>query len=95
MAVAGARAVMPISEKTNEFAQRLVSRLKGPGCGVRWTPPATNRRQDRAHADKIPYMLVVTHEPRPTASVRIRGARQQDLSVSRIDSPKIKLPKRR
>jgi threonyl-tRNA synthetase len=89
--------VMPISEKTNEFAQRLVSRLKQ--AGLRSTLDASSDKIGakivRAHADKIPYMLVVgpKEAEADSVSVRIRGGQDSKaVSVSQwIETAKTKI----
>ncbi len=79
--------VMPISEKTNEFAERLVARLKQAGLrsSLDSSSDKIGAKIVRAHADKIPYMLVVGPKEAETdgVSVRIRGSQDsKTLAIS-------------
>ncbi|NLH16289.1 MAG: threonine--tRNA ligase [Phycisphaerae bacterium] len=75
--------VMPISEKTNEFAERLVVRIKQ--AGLRSSLDASSDKIGakivRAHADKVPYMLVVGPKEAEADSVsaRIRGGQDSKI----------------
>jgi threonyl-tRNA synthetase len=70
--------VMPISEKTNDYALQVCKRLKQ--SGIRATADLTNDKIGakiaRGHAEKIPYMLVAgpAEVSSGSVSVRIRQA---------------------
>ncbi len=80
--------VLPISEKTNEYAQRVLGALRG--AGVRASLDDGNERVQakikRAAEEKIPYMAVVG--PRDAeagnVSVRARGV-QKDLGAMPLE----------
>jgi threonyl-tRNA synthetase len=79
--------VLPISEKTNDYAQRVLAALKDAGVRA-GLDDANDRVQSKIrHAAemKIPYMLVVgpRDEEQGTVSVRARG-HQKDLGAMPI-----------
>ncbi len=71
--------VLTISEKTNEYAQKLQAMLKAEGlrCGIDISNEKIGAKVLRAHNEKIPYMLVVGPKEAETDSVnaRIRGSK--------------------
>ncbi|VAX42385.1 Threonyl-tRNA synthetase [hydrothermal vent metagenome] len=79
--------VLPISEKSNEYAQRVVCELKA--AGVRASMDDGNERVQakikRAAAEKVPYMAVVGPRDAESGkvSVRARGV-QKDLGAMAI-----------
>jgi threonyl-tRNA synthetase len=80
--------VLPISEKTNDYAHRVLGALKDAGVRAA-LDDANDRVQSKIrHAAemKIPYMLVVgpRDEEQGTVSVRARG-HQKDLGAMPID----------
>ncbi len=72
--------VLTISEKTNEYAQKLYQRLKAEGfrCEVDMSNEKVGAKIIRAHNDRLPYMLVVGPKEAETQSVnvRIRGTNE-------------------
>ncbi|GJQ28503.1 MAG: threonine--tRNA ligase [Phycisphaerae bacterium] len=76
--------VLPISEKTNEYAQRVAGLLREAGVrvGVDAGPDRIQAKVKVAAEEKIPYLLVVG--PRDaeagTVSVRVRGV-EKDLGA--------------
>ncbi|OHB55904.1 MAG: threonine--tRNA ligase [Planctomycetes bacterium GWF2_50_10] len=72
--------VMTISEKTNEYANGLYKKLFDAGMrvGIDLTDEKVNGKIVRAHADRLPYMVVVGPKEAETNSVnvRIRGLNQ-------------------
>ena len=71
--------ILTISEKTNDYAQKLFSRLKSSGlrCGIDISDEKIGAKILRAHNEKIPYMLVVGPKEAQSDSinVRIRGSK--------------------
>ncbi len=83
--------VLPISEKTNDYAYDVLAKLKK--CGlyavVDTSDDKVGAKIARAHADKVPYMLVVgPKEAQETAvNVRIRQSQEtQTLSLEEFIS---------
>jgi len=72
--------VMTISEKTSEYASELYKKLFDAGMrvGIDLTDEKVNGKIVRAHADRLPYMVVVGPKEAETNSVnvRIRGLNQ-------------------
>ncbi len=72
--------VLTISEKTNDYAQGLLSRLKSAGlrCGIDISDEKIGAKILRAHNEKIPYMLVAGPKEAGSNSinVRIRGSKE-------------------
>jgi threonyl-tRNA synthetase len=72
--------IMPISEKTNEYALAVRDRLKADG--LRYDADLSNEKISakiaKGHGDKVPYMLVVGPKEAQSNSlnVRIRGQRE-------------------
>jgi threonyl-tRNA synthetase len=72
--------VLPISEKTNDYARAVHERLKATRfrSGVDLSDQKINAKIARAHSEKLPYMLVVG--PREaesnTVNVRIRAVKE-------------------
>ncbi|MHC4741775.1 MAG: threonine--tRNA ligase [Planctomycetota bacterium] len=72
--------VMPISEKTNDYAKTIENRLKGANlrCSCDFSDEKIGAKIARAHGDRLPYMLVVgPKEAEANAvNVRIRGVKE-------------------
>lgn len=72
--------VLPISEKSNDYAESVLARLKDEKlrCSCDFSNEKINAKIAKAHGEKLPYMLVVG--PREADSgavnVRIRGTRE-------------------
>ncbi|HVZ94691.1 MAG TPA: threonine--tRNA ligase [Phycisphaerales bacterium] len=81
--------VLPISEKTNVYAERVVGELKR--AGIRATVDTSNERVQGkikvAAEERIPYLLVVgpRDEERGEVSVRARGVQQDAGSMNLED----------
>jgi threonyl-tRNA synthetase len=78
--------VLPISEKSNEYAATIEKKLKEAGirCSCDFTNEKINAKIARAHGDKLPYMLVVGPKEAVsnTVNVRIRGLKDsQTISI--------------
>jgi threonyl-tRNA synthetase len=73
--------VMPISEKTNEYAATVFDRLRQARfrCTLDDADDKINAKIKRAHELKVPYMLVVGPQELQsnTVTVRTRGQQQQ------------------
>lgn len=74
--------VMPISEKSNDYAKAVHARLKEGQlrCSCDFSNEKINAKIAKAHGEKLPYMLVVG--PREAESgmvnVRIRGLKENE-----------------
>jgi len=72
--------VLPISEKSNDYARSVQDKLKEQQlrCGMDLSDEKIGVKIARAHAEKLPYMLVVGPKEADagTVNVRIRGARE-------------------
>jgi threonyl-tRNA synthetase len=72
--------VLPISEKTNEYAQATQKRLAEAGlrCNADLSDEKVGAKVAKSHAEKVPYMLVVGPKEAEAGmvSVRIRGDKQ-------------------
>ena len=72
--------VLPISEKTSDYAKTVHDRLRGAKlrCSCDFSNEKINAKIAKAHGEKLPYMLVVG--PREaaagTVNVRIRGCKE-------------------
>jgi len=66
--------VLTISEKSNDYAQKLHQRLKDQGlrCGIDISNEKIGAKIIRAHNERIPYMLVVGPKEAETQSVNVR-----------------------
>ena len=72
--------VMPISEKTNEYAKTIENRLKTANlrCSCDFSDEKVGAKIARAYGDRLPYMLVVGPKEAETnaVNVRIRGLKE-------------------
>ncbi|PKL49181.1 MAG: threonine--tRNA ligase [Planctomycetes bacterium HGW-Planctomycetes-1] len=72
--------VLTISEKTNDYAQKLRQMLKAEGfrCELDMSNEKVGAKIIKAHNDRLPYMLVVGPKEAETQSVnvRIRGTNE-------------------
>jgi threonyl-tRNA synthetase len=72
--------VLPISEKTNDYARAVENSLKDTHirCSCDFSDEKIGAKIARAHADKLPYMLVVgpKEAQSSTVNVRIRGLKE-------------------
>ena len=79
--------VLTISEKTNEYAVALQKKLFDAGLrvGIDINDEKVNSKIVRAHADRLPYMLVVgpKEAEADSVNVRIRGLNQS--KTARVD----------
>jgi len=72
--------VMPISDKTNAYGETVQQRLKEAGLrsAADLSDEKIGAKIAKAHADKVPYMLVVGPKEAEsnTVNVRFRGGNQ-------------------
>jgi threonyl-tRNA synthetase len=78
--------VLPISEKSNEYATTIENKLKDTRirCSCDFSNEKISAKIARAHSDKLPYMLVVgpKESASNTVNVRIRGLKEsQTVSI--------------
>ena len=79
--------VLTISEKSNDYAQKLFSRLKSAGlrCGIDISDEKIGAKILRAHNEKLPYMLVVGPKEAQSDSVNVRIRSSKDTKILRTD----------
>jgi threonyl-tRNA synthetase len=79
--------VLPISEKTNDYAVSVLERLKGAGlrCEGDWSSEKIGAKIARAHAQKIPYMLVVGPKEADSETVNVRIRQRRETKTLKID----------
>ena len=79
--------VLPISEKTNEYAHEVLTAVKAAGLSV--TVDTSNDKVGakiaRAHGDRIPYMLVVGPKEAADRAVNVRVRQTQDTQTMPLD----------
>ena len=72
--------ILPISEKSNEYAEKVWIRLKEANlrCRCDSSDEKIAAKIARAHGEKLPYMLVVgpREAQSETVNVRIRGIKE-------------------
>jgi threonyl-tRNA synthetase len=75
--------IMPISEKTNDYAQSLLAKLKAEGLRATLdvSDDKIGAKIARAHADHVPYMLVVGPKESEQGAVNVR-IRQSQAQVT-------------
>ena len=75
--------VLPISEKTNDFAHEVLTAVKAAGLSV--TVDTSNDKVGakiaRAHGDRIPYMLVVGPKEAADRAVNVRIRQSQETQT--------------
>ncbi|MFC1782309.1 threonine--tRNA ligase [Planctomycetota bacterium] len=73
--------VMPISEKTNQYAEQVFQRLQQANlrCTIDKADDKINAKVKRAHQEKTPFMLIVgpAEQESDLLTVRIRGQKDQ------------------
>lgn len=83
--------ILPISEKTNDYAAKLEERLKAEGLKVStdMTAEKIGAKIARTHSERLPYMLVIGPKEAEAdeVNVRIRGQEHgKNLKVSELIS---------
>jgi threonyl-tRNA synthetase len=79
--------ILPISEKTNEYALAVQGQLNDANlrCGIDLSDEKIGAKIAKSHSEKIPYMMVVGPKETEsnTVSVRIRGS--QDIRTVPVE----------
>ncbi|MGA2069781.1 MAG: threonine--tRNA ligase [Sedimentisphaerales bacterium] len=79
--------ILPISEKTNDYAKAVEARLKAQGlrasCDL--TDEKIGAKIARTHGDKPPYMLVVGPKESQSDSVNVRIRGQEQTKTVTVD----------
>jgi len=74
--------VLPISQKTNDYALEVHKKIANAGlrCELDMSDEKINAKIAKAHAQKLPYMLVVgpKEENGQNVNVRIRGVKEHE-----------------
>jgi len=74
--------ILPISEKTNDYAGKVSQRLKRENlrCGIDLSDEKIGAKIARAHQDKIPYMIIIgpREAQQGDVNVRIRQSKESD-----------------
>jgi threonyl-tRNA synthetase len=75
--------VLPISEKTADYANSVLESLKAENlrCSVDMSDDKVGAKIARAHADKIPYMLVVGPKEAEAGVVNVRMRQSKDTKT--------------
>lgn len=75
--------VLPISEKTNDYAYDVLAKLKAAGlyAVVDTSDDKVGAKIARAHAEKVPYMLVVGPKEAEAAAVNVRIRQSQETQT--------------
>jgi len=79
--------VLPISEKTNDYAASVLSQLKEAGlvASLDTSDDKVGAKIARAHADKVPYMLVVGPKEAEAGVVNVRMRQSTDTKTIALD----------
>lgn len=79
--------ILPISEKTNDYAKAVEARLKAQGLRVSCdlTDEKIGAKIARTHGDKPPYMLVVGPKESQSDSVNVRIRGQEQTKTLKVD----------
>ena len=79
--------MLPISEKSNDYAKIVEDKLKEASlrCSCDFSDEKINAKIAKAHGEKLPFMLVVgpKEAQSDTVNVRIRGVKEN--KTVRID----------
>jgi threonyl-tRNA synthetase len=79
--------VMPISEKTGEYAELVKSKMTGAGlrCEADLSGEKIGAKIAKAHAEKVPYMLIVGPKEAEQGSVNVRIRGEKDSKTAGLD----------
>jgi threonyl-tRNA synthetase len=79
--------VLPISEKTNDYAKAVADKLKKALllCTCDFSNEKINAKIARAHSEKLPYMLVVGPREAQSDSVNVRIRRIKENKTIKVD----------
>jgi threonyl-tRNA synthetase len=80
--------ILPISEKTNEFAQQVRDAVKAAGLYVTLdtSDDKVGAKIARAHGDRVPYMLVVGPKEAAEKAVNVRVRQSQETQTMGLDA---------
>jgi len=80
-------AVLPVSEKTAEYARQVADKLKAAGLRVELddSPEKIGSKIRRAQLDKVPYMLVVGPKEAEAGTVAVRERAAGDIGAMPLD----------
>jgi len=74
--------ILPISEKSNDYAHAVQDKIKDAHlrCDVDFSNEKINAKIAKAHAEKVPYMLIVGPKEAQsnTVNVRIQGVKENE-----------------
>ncbi|MHC4758859.1 MAG: threonine--tRNA ligase [Planctomycetota bacterium] len=79
--------ILTISEKTNEYAKTVHKKLKNSGIrsGLDLSDEKVNAKIAKAHAEKLPYMLIVGPKESETDTVNVRIRKEQQTKTISIN----------
>ena len=79
--------ILPISEKTNDFAFELLRRFKAAGlrCDIDISDDKIGAKIARGHNDKLPYMLVAGPKEAEQDMVNVRQRGSQETKTVKVD----------
>ncbi len=79
--------VLPISEKTNDFAFEVLNRFKAAGlrCSIDTSDDKIGAKIARGHGDKLPYMLVAGPKEAEQDMVNVRQRGSQETKTVKVD----------
>lgn len=79
-------AVLPISEKTMEYSQKVTDELKKQGIRVELNTAADSlgKKIRNAEAEKVPYMLIIGEKEAEAKLVSVRQRGQKDLGTMNV-----------
>jgi threonyl-tRNA synthetase len=78
---------LPISEKSNDYAQTVHNRLRDAGlrCDLDLSDEKINAKIAKAHSQKLPYMLVVGPKEVQSDTVNVRIRAEKENKTVKID----------
>jgi len=79
--------VLPISEKTNEYAKKVEGRLRAENlrCSSDLSDEKIGAKIAAAHTDRLPYMLIVGPKEAQTDAVNVRRRGHKETKTVAID----------
>jgi threonyl-tRNA synthetase len=80
--------VLPISEKTNDYAREVCKRLRKLRllCTMDISNEKVNVKIAKAHSEKVPYMLVVGPREAQSNAVNVRVRQSKDTKTVVLDT---------
>lgn len=80
--------ILPISEKTNDYAVSLLAKLKAAGlrASLDVGDDKIGAKIARAHGDRVPYMLVVGPKEAQDNAVNVRFRQSQDTQTVAVEA---------